>query len=175
MAYVFELDSALPTAPFVDMWDTEIVEFALGYDVEADKVIIMSVMLVPGGSYLDGELEGVFDLRFGIRERDGKHAWNVSPPDYTVKCTKKYIPKKHRKAVMDLLCRAVALLANHSNAKHLTMETFSANLPDKALNKYKKICNSLNECGFELKDEFCNSKNGKNYWFLSSVPIEPEA
>jgi hypothetical protein len=55
------------------------------------------------------------------------------------------------------------------------METFYANLPDKALSKYKEICNFLKGCGFELKDEFRDPDNSKNYWFLSSVPIESEA
>jgi len=175
MAYIFELDTELPAAPFVDVWDTEIVEFALGYDIDAEKVVIMSVMLVPGGSYLDDELEGIFDLRFGIRERDGKHQWNVSAPDYTRECADKYIPKEHRESVTDLLCEAVGVLTDHSAAKYLTMETFYANLPDKALKKYKEICNFLKGCGFELKDEFRDKESGKNYWFLSSVPIESEA
>jgi hypothetical protein len=154
---------------------TEIVEFALGYDIDAEIVVLMSVMLVPGGSYLDDELEGVFDLRFGIRERDAKHQWKVSPPNYTRECTDKYIPREQRKAVTDLLCQALGVLTKHSGAKHLTMETFYANLPDKALGKYKEICNFLTGFGFELKDEFRDEANRKNYWFLSSVPIEPEA
>jgi len=52
------------------------------------------------------------------------------------------------------------------------METFYPKLPDKALSKYKEICNFLEGCGFQLGDEFRDEKSGKNYWFLSSVPIE---
>jgi len=174
MAYSFDLDTELPGAPFVDVWGTEIVEFALGYDVYAEIVVIMSVMLRPGGSYLDDKLEGVFDLRFAIRKRDGKHEWNVSAPDYTRECADKYVPKEHRKAVTDLLCQALGVLTKHSDAKHLTMVTFYANLPDKALRKYKEICNFLKGRGFELEDEFRDEESGKNYWLLSSVPIEPE-
>ena len=77
MAYFFDLETELPDAPFVDGFDVEIIEFALGYDVDADIAMVMSVMLVPGASYLDGELEDVFDLRFGIRERDLRHEWKV--------------------------------------------------------------------------------------------------
>jgi hypothetical protein len=154
----------------VDVWDTEIVEFALGYDVDAEIVVLMSVMLVPGGSYLDDDLDDVYDLRFGIRERDAKHEWKVSPPDYSQEGTDKYIPKERRKAVADLLCKALGVLTKHSKAKHLTMETFYDKLPDKALKKYKQICNFLKGCGFELSDEFRDPDSGKNYWFLSSVP-----
>ena len=136
MAYIFDMDAELPgDAPFVDVWDTEIVEFALGYDVDAEIVVLMSVMLVPGGSYLDDDLDDVYDLRFGIRERDAKHEWKVSPPDYSQEGTDKYIPKERRKAVADLLCKALGVLTKHSKAKHLTMETFYDKLPDKALKK----------------------------------------
>jgi hypothetical protein len=175
MAYIFDLQDAPLDAPFVGIFDVETVEFALGYDVDAETVVLMSVMLVPGASYLDDKLEDVFDLRFGIRERDLKHEWKVTPPDYTRECADKYIPKEHRKDVLDLMCKAIASLTEHSGAKHLTMETFYADLPDSALRKYKELCNFLEECGFELRDEFRDEASGKNYWFLSCVPIESVA
>jgi hypothetical protein len=65
------------------------------------------------------------------------------------------------------------MLIEHSGAKFLTMETFYAHLPDKALTKYQTICNLLESCGFEMREEFRDHDSGKNYWFLSSVPIEP--
>ena len=175
MAYTFDLQSDPLDPPFVGLFDVETVEFALGYDVDAEKVVIMSVMFVPGASYLDDKLEGVFDLRFGIRERDVKHEWKVTPPDYTRECVDKYIPKERRKDVLDLMCKAIESLTKRSGARHLTMETFYAKLPDKALSKYKEICNFLEGCGFELRDEFRDEKSGKNYWSLSSVPIESVA
>jgi len=175
MPYIFDLETELPDAPFVDAMGVEIVEFALGYEVDADIAIVMSVMLVPGASYLDDHLEDVFDLRFGIRERDLKHEWKVTAPDYTRECADRYIPKEHRKAVTGLLCQSLEVLTKHSGAKHLTMETFYPKLPDTALKKYKEICNFLEGCGFEPREEFRDKDSGKNYWFLSSVPIESVA
>jgi hypothetical protein len=169
MACIFDLETDLPDAPFVDMFGTEIVEFALGYDIDREIAMVMSVMLVPGASYLDDALDGVFDLRFGIRERDLKHEWKVTPPDYTRECADQYIPREHRQAVTGLLHKAVELLTKHSDAKYLTMETFYSKLPDNALKKYGKICTFLKGCGFELKEEFRDETNGKNYWFLGSV------
>jgi hypothetical protein len=154
MTYIFDLETELPDVPFVDGFDVETVEFALGYDVDAETAMVMSVMLVPGASYLDGELEDVFDRRFGIRERDLKHEWKVSAPDYTRECADRYIPKEHRKAVAGLLCQSLGVLTKHSGAKHLTMETFYANLPDKALRKYQEICSFLGGCGFDLSVRF---------------------
>jgi hypothetical protein len=172
MAYIFDLETELPDAPFVDAMDVEIVEFALGYDVDADIAMVMSVMLVPGASYLDDHLDDVFDLRFGIRERDLKHECKVTAPDYTRECVDRSIPKEHRKAVFGLMCKSLEVLTKHSGAKHLTMETIYPNLPDKALRKYKEICHFLEGCGFKLQDEFRDEHSGKNYWLLCSVPIE---
>jgi hypothetical protein len=109
------------------------------------------------------------DLRFGIRERDLKHERKVSAPDYTRESAVKYIAREQREAVTDLLCQSLGVLTKHSGAKHLTMVTFYANLPDKALKKYKEVCNFLEGCGFELKEEFRDEDSGKNYWFLSLV------
>jgi len=170
--YIFELDAELADTPFVDWFGTETVEFTLGYDVDREIVVLMSVMLVPGASYLDDQLDGVFDLRFGIREGGMKHEWNVTAPDYTRECANKYIPRQHRKAVFSVLCEALKLLTKHSHAKHLTMETVYTKVPDKALKKYEEICNFLGGVGFKLEDAFYDDDNGKNYWLLSSVPIE---
>jgi hypothetical protein len=115
----------------------------------------------------------VYDLRFGIRERNGKHEWKVSPPDYTRECTDKYIPKEHRKAVTDLLCKSLGVLTEHSGAKHLTMETFYTKLPDKALSKYKEICNFLEGCGFELRDEFRDEEKTGSLVASNKVGVAP--
>jgi hypothetical protein len=47
MAYIFELQSDPLDPPFVGLFDVETVEFALGYDVDAEKVVLMSVMRIP--------------------------------------------------------------------------------------------------------------------------------
>jgi hypothetical protein len=167
MAYEFDLEAEVPAEPFVDAMGTEICEFALGFDIERDVAIVMSVMLVPGGSYLDEEIDHVFDLRFGIRERDLTHEWKVTPPDYSTDGANRYIPKGERAIVMDRLLDAVQVLVEHSAAILLTMENFHDNLPAEALTKYEIICGRLTDCGFELKDTFRDETSGKNYWFLS--------
>lgn len=69
MAYQFDLETDFDEI-FVDIAGTHVIDFALGYDLEEDTVVLMSVLLVSGDSYLHGELQGVFDLQFGIRERN---------------------------------------------------------------------------------------------------------
>jgi hypothetical protein len=55
------------------------------------------------------------------------------------------------------------------------MESYYPELPDKALSKYRKICDALEGCGFVLKDEFRDETNKKNYWFLSVVDCDTNA
>ena len=46
MSYVFELDPEL-TDVFVDNLGTSIVEFALGFDVDEEEIVLFSVTLGP--------------------------------------------------------------------------------------------------------------------------------
>jgi hypothetical protein len=167
MAYEFEIETDLPKKPFVDNMGAEIIEFALGYDVDANHAAIMSVMLIPGVSYLDGRVKGVFDLRFGIRERDMNHEWKVSGPDFSVKSADKYIPKQYREVVLRLICESLGILIAHSTAEHLTMESYYPNLETKAIKKYRYICDNAKKYGFALKETFRDGNSGKDYWFLS--------
>jgi hypothetical protein len=167
MAYEFDLEGDVPDVSFVDNLGVQIVEFALGYDVESNSAIIMSVMLVPGASYWEDEIDEIYDLRFGIRTRDLTHEWRVSAPDYTKEAVEQFIPRDSRAGVLGHLFLALDTLVAHSQAKHLTMETYYPNLDDKALRKYVAICGFLKMKGFSINDEFRDETNGKNYWFLS--------
>jgi hypothetical protein len=81
------------------------------------------------------------------------------------------LPTTPFKDVLGFMCDAVKILVNNSTAKHLTMETYYANLPDEGLKKYEEICNSVKACGFDLQDQFRDEDTGKNYWFLSAISI----
>jgi hypothetical protein len=61
MTYKFDLERDFEAAPFIDGLGTAVIEFALGYDLERHKVIVMSVLLVRGDSYLEGKIANVFD------------------------------------------------------------------------------------------------------------------
>jgi hypothetical protein len=156
----------------VDPWRTEICEFALGYDVDRNVAIIMSVMLYSGAkaSYLKG-VAGVFDLRFGIRERDLDRDWKVTPPDYSKETADKFIPKANRQEVKEHLYMAIEVLLTHSEAQHVTMQSFDSWLPEKALWKYTCICLIIVSLGFTLEDAFRDVTTGKNYWLLSRIGI----
>jgi hypothetical protein len=160
MAFLFDIETD-PDPPFDDAWEVEIVEFALGYDVDADLAVLMSVMLVP----VD-DPKG-HDLRFGIREQSLKHDWNVTPPDYTKESVDKYIPKVWRTFVALQIKRAVIELVSKIMPENITMETYYSGLEQKALKKYDLICSGVHSCGYVTADRFRDEDNQKDYWLFT--------
>lgn len=130
LAYTFELDAEVPAVPFVDPWGTVICEFALGYDIERNVATIMSVMFYSGAkaSHVKS-VAGVFDLRFGIRERNLDHDWKVTPPDYSREAADEFIPRANRREVKERLYDAIEVLLGYSKAKHVTMQSYYPWLP----------------------------------------------
>ncbi|WP_324422465.1 hypothetical protein [Bradyrhizobium sp.] len=157
MAYEFDIETD-PDPPFSDNLGVEIVEFALGYDLERDLVVLMSVMLVP--------VDEAHDLRFGIREKSLVSDWKISAPDYTKEAVDSYIPKEWRAFVIVQIMRAVRLLVSQIQPESITMETYYAGLPTKALKKYDMISASVHSCGYETKDQFRHETSQKDYWLF---------
>lgn len=155
MSYQFDLEVGLDP-PFSDALSVEIVEFFLGYDLEADMAALMSVMLVP--------MDRVHDIRFGIRQKQISKEWKVSAPDYSKETVDTYIPKQHRKAVRDKLKAAVIVLITEVSPRNVTMETFYANLEAKALAKYDVVIAAMHECNYIIDDQFRDKTTLKNYW-----------
>jgi hypothetical protein len=168
MAYESDLETDFSTVPLVDAMGAYIIEFVLGFDLDEDKSVVMSVMLVPGGSYVEPVVDGLFDLRFGIREIDLSSAggWRVTAPDYSREAVEKYIPKELRTLVLLYIGRCAKVLVETASAAGVTMETYYSNLEGRALEKYDHICSRVHDLGFETKESFRDGTNGKNYWFL---------
>ena len=165
MAFQFDLETELDEI-FLDEAGTHALDFALGYDLDDDKVIMMSVLLVSGESYLQGEVENLYDLQFGIRERFLSEDEHVTPPDFSTSSVEKYIPRQFRRAVFDVLLQAIKKLLAEANPSYLTMETFYGSLPPKALRKYEEIKNALASCGYEQLDNFRDKETGIDYWLF---------
>ncbi len=165
MAYQFDLETDFDEI-FIDKDGTQILDFALGYDLDEETVVLMSVMLVSGESYLTGELGGVYDLQFGIRERNLSEEQVVTAPDFSTTSVEKYIPKEHRRSVFDMLLRAIDKLVSGLNPSYITMETYYGHLPMKALRKYDQIGDEIVSCGYERIDNFRDEASGIDYWFF---------
>jgi hypothetical protein len=165
MAYKFDLETEFDEI-FIDRDGTRVVDIALGYDLDQDKVVLMSVMLVSGDSFLRGELQGVYDLQFGIRERKLVDEETVTPPDFSTASAEKYIPKEFRSAVFGVLLKAVQKLLLELKPPYLTMETYYGHLPAKALRKYEEINRHIASFGYRVMDHFRDGTTGVDYWFF---------
>jgi hypothetical protein len=78
MAYIFDLgDFDFEAEPFVDTSGTSIIEFALGFDPEADIVVLMSATLVAGESYLKETVRRVLTNETGMAPRN-KHVQRLA-------------------------------------------------------------------------------------------------
>jgi hypothetical protein len=157
MAYIFELDTELPDV-FVDNQGTSVVEFALGYDLEAEEIVLFSVTLGPS-------VDGASDLRFGIRKRHAEKEWKVSGLDFSREGVSGCIPAHARVEVRLLMLEAVNRLAEQCADDKITMETYYQNLPIEALRKYELISNQLNFKGFYTETTF-RDEDGTDYWLF---------
>jgi hypothetical protein len=160
MSYVYELDAEL-TEVFVDNQGTSVVEFALGYDLDEEEIVLFSVTLGPS-------VDGASDLRFGIRTRHAVKEWRVSGLDFRREAVLECIPEAGRPEVRKLLLVAVSRLAENCPDKKITMETYYQHLPPEALEKYDEIANSLESLGFPTERKF-RDEEGYDYWLFSKV------
>jgi hypothetical protein len=158
MAYEFDVETD-PDPPFTDNMGVEIVEFALGFDLDSDIAVVMSIMLVP--------VDEAHDLRFGIREKSLVSDWKVSAPDYSKGSVDAYIPKVWRAFVANQIARAVRRLIDGLQPENITMETYYAGLEEKALKKYETISNAVHSCGYETRDRFRDETTKKDYWLFT--------
>jgi hypothetical protein len=159
MSYVFELDSVL-TDVFVDNQGTSIVEFALGFDLDEDEIVLFSVTLGPT------DARGASDLRFGIRTRHAEKEWKITGLEFSRERVLKCVPDHARREVRMLLLEAVSRLAHACPDIRITMETYYPNLPKEALRKYDDICNILEYHGFPVETKF-RGDDGIDYWLFT--------
>jgi hypothetical protein len=159
MSYEIDVEPAEP--PFTDNLGVEHVEFTLGYDLDRDVAIVMSVMLVPVDD------PQAHDLRFGIREKDLTKDWKVSAPDYSKEAVDAYIPKVWRAFVSLRLQRAVEKLLETIEPETVTMETYYSRLPEKALKKYEVISAAAHRSNYVTSERFRDDGTQKDYWVFT--------
>jgi hypothetical protein len=163
MTYKFDLEKDFEREPFRTAFGDEIIRFTLGEDAEAQILVLMTVRL-------NRKEEGIYDIHFGIEELDVANNNESSGLDYSIQCSKKWIPKSVRPAVLGTLLDALSCILDKTKPKKVTMQSFHKGLPDKALNKYKKIGDLMIARGFEIKEDFLGN-DGKRYWLYQRLPI----
>jgi hypothetical protein len=169
MGYIFDLEEDFPGEIIVgSLGDNYSVEFRLGFLMEEENLVVMSITLVEGLGFLDG-YDGIYDLRFGIRTKGLKHEWRVSPMDFTLESSRLFVPK-FRMAVLQLTIRAIGILVSHVNPKVITMSTFYSDPPSAALVKYDLIEICLTSLGYKRLEKY-RSENGYYRWHFC-LPLD---
>ncbi|RVU19135.1 hypothetical protein [Methylobacterium oryzihabitans] len=159
-----ELDfpPGISTVPF---GDEHYIEFRLGFLPETRRIVIMSIILMEGGSALHSS-SGVFDLRFGIRLKYMDKDWDVTPVDFSQETKRDFIHPNHRETVLNLIMRGVCELVTEVNPPLITMSTYDTELPPQALVKYAAIAECLNGLGYRTADAYL-SADGRHRWVFA--------
>lgn len=134
------------------------IRFQLGVDFELDFIIYMTATFV-------FKEDGIYELRFGTEERRLSREGYSEGMDYSIEQSKRYVPTDHRPKVLGLLLEAIKAILASARPEKITMQSFYPNLQAKALKKYDKIANLMNENGYETAEDFVGS-NGKRYWLF---------
>jgi hypothetical protein len=158
MAYQVEIEADFDREPFEDAFGGQSVSFLVGHDVAADLTVFMSVLMAR-------KEPGIYDLRFGLEEREiSRDGWS-NGMDYSISTSKRYVPREHRPQVLALLLMAIeAALAKCSPVK-ITMRSFHKNLPEKALRKYLLVCELMKAHSLEIAENFVGT-DGVHHWLF---------
>jgi hypothetical protein len=159
MVFRLDIEDDFDRGPVRDAYGTEIINIWLGEDTVLEIAVLMSVAFI----YIE---EGMYELVFGIEERSFDHPDWYWGRDYHYEVSKKYIPDEHRKHVLNLVLLAIKCIVNKCSPKKITMKTFHRIFPEKATEKYMKICDLLNELGYEIKEDFREGAVGRRYWLF---------
>ena len=150
---------------------TLVLDFLLAVELDRSSLKqvrhhLMRVALIDGGSFLQSERE-VYDLRFGLVVREADRVLVESPPDFTAGGVRAVVSKDDRSNVLSLVCRSTQLLVKLAMPINVTMSTYYAHLPERALRKYEIIGNALADCGYVCIDAYRNSR-GYDRWVFRS-------
>lgn len=137
-----------------------VIEFRLGYDIDADLTVLMAVMLTSTDD------PDALEFHFGVRTRIG--GGPADGPDYSKECVDKYIPKSARTIIKHMILEAIVGLVPKARPRNIVMETFYPNLEPRALEKYKPICETIKMVGYEVADAFRDETSGINYWLFTA-------
>jgi len=157
MAYKLDIEWDFDREPICDAFGTQSISFVLGYDLVLNTTFFMVVRLTTNG-------DGLYDLRFGIEERDNdKPDWTYGTA-YDIEESKRRIPALHRSAVLDMVISALEVIIAKCTPKKVTMQSYHRNIPEKAMKKYIKISENMKKFGYDTMMNTKDGTSGKHYW-----------
>jgi hypothetical protein len=117
MPYEFDPEFDFDPTPFKDAFGSESISFVLGQNLAADILVVMTVRF-------HFKEEGIYDLRFGIEEREISREGFSTGLDYSTEFRDAYVPKEARTVVLVLILQAIERLLRSTKAMKVTMRTF---------------------------------------------------
>jgi hypothetical protein len=160
VAYVVDIEYDFDCRPFRDAFGSYVVTFVLGGNEPADLIVVMSIAFLPqyGGK--------LYDLVFGIEERElSKDGW-LSGRSYDIETSKHYVPRIHRPKVLDMVISAIDSILKEAQPHKVMMKSFHRHLPHKAMRKYERICRTMKANGYETKEDFRDETTHRHYWLF---------
>ena len=78
---------------------------------------------------------------------------------------RRYVRETHRAEVLDAVCRASTLLIGRARPKIITMSTFDAGLPERALDKYRRLASAVQSEGYTCRRSVVD-EDGRLQWLF---------
>ena len=96
---------------------------------------------------------------------DEREGGKTHGPVFDHREPRRLLDRDGRATARSLLMDATACLADVAQPAYITMSTYDADLPDKALDKYRQIAAVLTDQEYAIK-ETLKARNGKCHWHL---------
>lgn len=141
--------------------DEFIVQVQIGYDDAAQRVYSLFVTLAPLMGYAD--VPG-YELVFAVLDASIGGTDIIDHHDGAT--TRSFLADPlDRARVLALLVQATQLLIDEARPNHVNMVTHSADLPNKALMKFQRLCALFGRNGFTAGKG--NSYHGRHIWMMT--------
>jgi len=131
---------------------------------ELKKTYFMRTLLWLGHSEITGNPKAR-DFQFGILNQDHRNDRQIGGPVFDHREAKRLLDQNGREKARARVAEAAGCLAAEARADIITMSTYDAALPDKALEKYWMIVSCLRCQNYRLEDTW-TGKNGKCHWLF---------
>ena len=145
-----------------------VLEFPLASEVSRSdgrllKVHLMSVRIVDTRLSQYGQ-RGLYDFVFGICNMEPGGTL-PSDLDFSRQAVQRFIRKTHRAEVLHSVCLAAKVLVEAAHPTYISMMTFDADLPEKALHKYHRLASAFHAEGYACQRSVVE-EDGRLQWLF---------
>jgi len=163
MVFRLDIEDDFEHTPFGDAYGSETINIGLGEDTTLRIAVLMSVALLR-------QEPGIYELVFGIEERNLDNPDEYTGRSYHFEDSKKYIKAAEDRArVLALVLAAMQNILDACEAKKIMMKTFHGVFPEKAMVKFARIREMMEQNGYETAQDFRHGTTGRHYWLYQKL------